>query len=238
MRVCKVLGPVVATAKHPAFVGKKTLTVQPIDAQGERRCFVVELYPSLSTFKPIPIQPPRHEPLRMRMCDAEVGERRVAVGWIRRPPRQGQLMTLAQRCAQDGIDEATCARFPGRSRQIDRIVHDSGSGYATEMEELIKTQSEDGEYFAVECRDASTGEMFNEVIETSLPANGAGDNLRGERSVPFVAEVRATGVERRRQIGAAARHRTNRMVRSGPRRSRHESANVSPVARRCPRRKS
>jgi microcompartment protein CcmK/EutM len=34
MRVCKVLGPVVATAKHPAFVGKKTLTVQPIDAQG------------------------------------------------------------------------------------------------------------------------------------------------------------------------------------------------------------
>lgn len=34
MRVCKVLGPVVATAKHPAFVGKKTLTVQPIDADG------------------------------------------------------------------------------------------------------------------------------------------------------------------------------------------------------------
>jgi ethanolamine utilization protein EutN len=34
MRVCKVLGPVVATAKHPAFIGKKTLTVQPIDSQG------------------------------------------------------------------------------------------------------------------------------------------------------------------------------------------------------------
>src|SRR5688572_31087725 len=34
MRVCKVLGPVVATAKHPAFHGKKTLTVQPVDAAG------------------------------------------------------------------------------------------------------------------------------------------------------------------------------------------------------------
>jgi len=34
MRVCKVLGPVVATAKHPGFVGRKTLTVQPIDARG------------------------------------------------------------------------------------------------------------------------------------------------------------------------------------------------------------
>ncbi len=34
MRVCKVLGPVVATAKHPAFHGKKTLTVLPVDAAG------------------------------------------------------------------------------------------------------------------------------------------------------------------------------------------------------------
>ena len=34
MRVCKVLGPVVATAKHPSFVGRKTLTVQPVDAAG------------------------------------------------------------------------------------------------------------------------------------------------------------------------------------------------------------
>jgi ethanolamine utilization protein EutN len=34
MRVCKVLSPVVATAKHAAFFGKKTLTVQPIDADG------------------------------------------------------------------------------------------------------------------------------------------------------------------------------------------------------------
>jgi hypothetical protein len=38
--------------------------------------------------------------------------------------------------------------------------------------------------------------MFDEVIETSLPAKGAGDNLRGERSVAFVAEVPTTGVER------------------------------------------
>ena len=34
MRVCKVLSPVVATAKHTAFIGRKTLTVQPIDADG------------------------------------------------------------------------------------------------------------------------------------------------------------------------------------------------------------
>lgn len=35
MRVCKVLGPVVATAKHTHFVGRKTLTVQPIDSHGK-----------------------------------------------------------------------------------------------------------------------------------------------------------------------------------------------------------
>src|SRR5262249_37539197 len=35
MRVCKVLGPVVATAKHPAFIGRKTLIVQPVDDKGQ-----------------------------------------------------------------------------------------------------------------------------------------------------------------------------------------------------------
>lgn len=34
MRVCKVLGPVVATAKHQSFFGKTLLTVQPVDAAG------------------------------------------------------------------------------------------------------------------------------------------------------------------------------------------------------------
>ncbi|MBX5481355.1 MAG: EutN/CcmL family microcompartment protein [Myxococcaceae bacterium] len=31
MNLCKVLGPVVATAKHPAFEGRKLLVVQPLD---------------------------------------------------------------------------------------------------------------------------------------------------------------------------------------------------------------
>jgi ethanolamine utilization protein EutN len=35
MRVCKVLGPVVASAKHPAFVGRKTLIVQPVTSHGD-----------------------------------------------------------------------------------------------------------------------------------------------------------------------------------------------------------
>ena len=31
MRLCRVKGTVVATVKHPAFVGKKLLVVQPVD---------------------------------------------------------------------------------------------------------------------------------------------------------------------------------------------------------------
>ena len=34
MILCKVLGPVVSTAKHPAFTGLKLLVVQPVDEQG------------------------------------------------------------------------------------------------------------------------------------------------------------------------------------------------------------
>lgn len=34
MILCKVLGPVVATEKHPGFAGLKLLVVQPVDEQG------------------------------------------------------------------------------------------------------------------------------------------------------------------------------------------------------------
>lgn len=34
MILCKVLGPVVSTEKHPAFVRLKLLVVQPVDEQG------------------------------------------------------------------------------------------------------------------------------------------------------------------------------------------------------------
>ena len=33
MNLCRVLGPVVATEKHPAFLGRKLLVVQPLDGE-------------------------------------------------------------------------------------------------------------------------------------------------------------------------------------------------------------
>ncbi len=35
MKLCKVLGPVVSTAKHPEYHGRKLLVVQPIDEHGQ-----------------------------------------------------------------------------------------------------------------------------------------------------------------------------------------------------------
>ena len=34
MRMCRVLGNVVSTAKHPAYAGQKLMVVQPIDEHG------------------------------------------------------------------------------------------------------------------------------------------------------------------------------------------------------------
>ena len=34
MRICKVLGPLWAAAKHPMYAGRKLLVVQPIDETG------------------------------------------------------------------------------------------------------------------------------------------------------------------------------------------------------------
>jgi ethanolamine utilization protein EutN len=35
MRICRVLGTVVATAKHPTYQGHKVMVVQPVDEKGE-----------------------------------------------------------------------------------------------------------------------------------------------------------------------------------------------------------
>lgn len=35
MKVCRVLGNVVASVKHPAFEGQRLMVVQPIDEHGE-----------------------------------------------------------------------------------------------------------------------------------------------------------------------------------------------------------
>ena len=35
MKVCRVLGPVVSTVKHPTYNGEKLLSVQPVDSDGE-----------------------------------------------------------------------------------------------------------------------------------------------------------------------------------------------------------
>lgn len=35
MKLCRVLGPVVATAKHPSYLGRKLLAVQPVDERGQ-----------------------------------------------------------------------------------------------------------------------------------------------------------------------------------------------------------
>ncbi len=37
MKLCRVLGTVVATAKHPTHHGHKVLVVQPLDEKGERQ---------------------------------------------------------------------------------------------------------------------------------------------------------------------------------------------------------
>ncbi|MBL8633745.1 MAG: EutN/CcmL family microcompartment protein [Myxococcales bacterium] len=34
MKLCRVIGPVVATAKHKAYAGRKLLSVQPVDEHG------------------------------------------------------------------------------------------------------------------------------------------------------------------------------------------------------------
>jgi hypothetical protein len=114
------------------------------------------------------------------MRDAEVSERSVAVGRIRRPCWQRQSVTVTQRCTQDCVHKSACARLARRSRQIDGIVDDRRSRNTSQVEELIQTQAEDCDHLIIKFRDLAPREVFDEVIETSLPSQRTSNNLRGE----------------------------------------------------------
>ncbi len=74
--------------------------------------------------KPYAIEPPCHEPVRMRPAHSEIEQRRLAIGGIVRARRQRQTVALAECRSQNGVDEARCALLARRPRQAHRIVDD------------------------------------------------------------------------------------------------------------------
>ena len=51
---------------------------------------------------------------------------------------------------------------------------------------MIETEAQDGDDFGIESVNATLGEMLDEVIEASLPAECPRDNLSRQRPVALV----------------------------------------------------
>ena len=77
---CRVFAlHIVLSERFPHVVSRRA---QPVDAQCQRRWFVVELHPLLGPLETIAIEPPCHEPFWMRPAHPEIEQYRLAIGGI------------------------------------------------------------------------------------------------------------------------------------------------------------
>ena len=95
-------------------------------------------------------------------------------------------MRVAGNAPQDRIHEAGGARFPGSPCHGDRVVDGRGGRHAIEMNQLIRAQTENLENLTVKLCQGSLGELGDQVIELSLPAQRTGDEVGRQCSIAFV----------------------------------------------------
>ena len=90
------------------------------------------------------------------------------------------------------------------------------------MQQLVQRQTQDQHDFRIESGYSPAREVLDEMIQTSLPAQRAGHDIGCERSIAFVVERPAAGVECGGQVGAVVVDRAKRLLRRGARRSGHD----------------
>src|SRR5690606_18457388 len=70
--------------------------------------------------------------------------------------------------------------------------------------------------------------VIDEVIERALPAQGALDDLGGERAIALVPQLLAALRQRRREVDLPRLDRAQRTERRGARRGGHRAVNAVP----------
>ena len=185
---------------------------QPVDAQRQRRGVVVELHHRSARVEPVALEPARHQPIGMRMRDAEIGQlpRSRSSGPVR--PR-GQRQAIA-RCARVERSTAFTKPLALAFRPLasdDRIVDDRRRRHAVEVEQLIEAQPQDRRRLSGSMRrEARAGNVFDQIVEARCHRSVPVDDLRRERAVALVGEL-APARERARPEG---RRRSTATARS------------------------
>jgi len=131
---------------------------------------------------------------------------------------------LSQDRAKYRVDKTSGARFPRGARQIHRIVDDSRRRHTIEVEQLIDAQTQDRQHVRVQFVQRPPGVVADDVIETALPAHRTGDDLRCQRPIAFVTEVRSHSRNGRWKLDAASGDCPQRMEGARACRRNHDAA--------------
>jgi hypothetical protein len=130
---------------------------------------------------------------------------------------------LTNRCAQHRVDEAGRAWLAHRPGHVHSIVYGRRCWNPGQVKELIQTEPEDGDHLGIQSAQWAFGEMDDQVIETALPAERAGNHVCGKGAIAIVLEMLPAAGERRRQVRAAVLDRAQGMKRRDARRRGHDS---------------
>ena len=118
------------------------------------------------------------------MGDAKIGQRGSAIEAGAAAGvgsgRQRQTVSLPQRGTEDRIHKAGGARRARQPNQLHGSVYDGRRGNAIQVQELVKTQSENVKDVGVDSLDRPIREMFDQVVKASLPSQCARDDLGRE----------------------------------------------------------
>src|SRR5262245_33790579 len=148
--------------------------------------------------------------------------------------RQRERALLLRDRAKYGVDESGSAGFSSSPGLRNRIVDGSRDGNAIEVDDLIRGEPEDVQDLEVELRQRALGEVCNERIELSLPAQRSCHELCRERPVALVRETWPDASNGGRQIDSAGADVVQGRQRRRSCRRNHGSVagftNLAPVA--------
>src|SRR5688572_29396825 len=89
------------------------------------------------------------------------------------------------------------------------------------MQDLMQAEAKNDRDVGVDLAQGTAGEVLDQEIETALPPERAGDDLRRERAVALVGEALPAVGERRRQIRAVGGNGAQGVEGCGARRRGH-----------------
>src|SRR5262249_27759135 len=125
---------------------------------------------------------------------------------------QRQLLAPTADFPQDGVHERSGAAFARASRKADRVVDGSRRGDAIELQKLEDREPQDVQDLGIQPGDRPSRDVADDAIESTLPTEGAGCDLAGQRAIALVLQVRTRRGERMRQVRAAAVHGAENLV--------------------------